>query len=523
MSKTDHSSDMKSNLSRRTFVKGLAAAGVTGAFGAPFKAGASTPNKGGTFKIGLSGGSTTDSMDPILALDQVMRNINLATYDTLVELQPDGQLKGSLLENFETGKDAADWILDIRKGVEFHDGKSLDADDVIYSIGRHLGEDSKSPVSSLFSGIDSMKADGKNRVRISLKSPNADFAYYFNEYKVCVSQDGFTDWANPVGCGGYKLSNIELGVSASGERNPNYFKEGRAHVDSYELTVINDSTARVSALNSGQVHAIDNVDRKTAKLLDNLPNVNVVVSVGKKHHTAPMTCTTAPFDNNDVRLALKYAIDREQVLEIAFSGYGSLGNDHPVARTDPFFHSELPQRAYDSDKAAHHLKKSGLDNLIVELFAGPGAGSEALDTAQLFKESGDKVEGLSIDIKRVPADGYWKKIWMKEAFFMSYWSPRPTADMILSYAYHSSAKYNEARFSDAKFDQLIDAARGETDFAKRKQMYWDAQEILNGMGGSIIFAFADLLDAHDTKINGFVPDSAYDFCGARAIDRVWFA
>ena len=226
MSKTDHSSDMKSNLSRRTFVKGLAAAGVTGAFGAPFKAGASTPNKGGTFKIGLSGGSTTDSMDPILALDQVMRNINLATYDTLVELQPDGQLKGSLLENFETGKDAADWILDIRKGVEFHDGKSLDADDVIYSIGRHLGEDSKSPVSSLFSGIDSMKADGKNRVRISLKSPNADFAYYFNEYKVCVSQDGFTDWANPVGCGGYKLSNIELGVSASGERNPNYFKEG---------------------------------------------------------------------------------------------------------------------------------------------------------------------------------------------------------------------------------------------------------------------------------------------------------
>lgn len=507
-------------LDRRQFLAG-ATAMTAGGLILPKSSFAQTPKKGGTLRVALSGASTSDSTDPLLGQVGVVRNMCYATYDTLIELSPEGEILPALAESWESNADATEWVFNVRKGVEFHNGKSLEAADVIYSINRHRGEDTASPMKALLAPITDVTADGKHKVRFKLSTGNADFAYYLNDYRLSIIPEGFSDWENPVGAGGYKLVNFDPGVSVIGERNPNYWKEGRAHVDSYVITAADDVNARVNGLITGEFDAINGIDRKIAALVDGSDGVNLVVTPGKNHHTCAMDTTTAPFDNNDVRLAMKWAVNRQEIVEKAFAGYGSVGNDHPIASTDPFFNSELPQRDYDPDKAAHHLKKAGLGDLTFELFGGPAAGSEASDTAQLIMETADAVDGLEMQFKRVPADGYWSDIWMNKPFAMSYWSGRPTADMMLSWAYVSTAKYNESRWSNATFDQLLESARAETNFATRKQMYWDMQELLHNSGGSVIYAFADLLDGVSDNVGGFTPDPVWDFGGGRTIDRVW--
>jgi len=287
------------------------------------------------------------------------------------------------------------------------------------------------------------------------------------------------------------------------------------------VTVISDAAARMNALVTGAVQVINKVDSKAARLLGSSGQTTVVVSPGKNHMTMAMDSTKAPFTDNNVRLALKHAIDREHVLSLAFAGYGTIGNDHPVPKSDPFHHSELPQRSYDPEKAKWYLSEAGLDNLAVELFTSSAAGVQAVDTAQVFAESVKKVDELDLSVNRAPSDGYWSNTWMKELFFMSYWTARATADMMLIYAYTSTAKYNESRFASAKLDQILDTARSEPDFEKRKRLYWDAQELLNQSGSSIVYAFADCIDAHGPAVGGFVPDGARETGGGRAIERLW--
>lgn len=512
---------LPASVNRRGFMAGGAGLAMVGLLGPTGQALAQSPVKGGTLRMGLAHGNVSDTLDPIVSFSSVVRNVCYATFDTLVELSPEGEVTPSLAESFESNADGSEWVFNIRRGVEFHDGKSLTADDVLFSINRHLGEESASPMKSLMSGVTEVIAENDNQVRIKLSAGNADFAYYFNDYRFSIFAADTTDFSTANGAGGYKLVRWEPGVSAAGERNPNYWKEGRGHVDGYEITVVNDANARVNGLLTGEFDVISEVERRIANLVSGRSGVSLVVTKGKNHSTMAMNATNDPFTDTNVRLALKHGINREQILQTALSGYGEVGNDHPIAASDRFFNSELPQHAYDPDKAAFHLREAGVDSLDVELFGGPAAGAEADQTAQIFQENVSGVPGMNLKYTRMPADGYWSNVWMQKPFAMSYWTGRPTADMMLTYVYTSEASYNESFWTDAKLDQLVLAARSETDFDKRKQMYWDAQEILNTQGSSIIYAFFNMLDAHSESVGGFVPDPTWDMSGSRAIDRVW--
>ena len=176
---------------------------------------------------------------------------------------------------------------------------------------------------------------------------------------------------------------------------------------------------------------------------------------------------------------------------------------------------------YDPDKAAWHLKQAGLSEVNLELYASDAAGPEAIDTAQLMQASIDPVTGINVEVKRVPADGYWSDTWMKKPWVVTYWGSRPTADVIFTLAFSSTAKWNDGFWKNEKFDQLLVQARGETDFATRRQLYWDMQELVHNEGSVVIYTFPKLIDAHAQSVHGFVGDPSWDFGGARVIDRVW--
>src|SRR5208283_5125373 len=191
-----------------------------------------------------------------------------------------------------------------------------------------------------------------------------------------------------------------------------------------DVTVINDGSARLNALISGQVDAINRVDHKAVGLLSKSPKIEVVRAPGGWHTVLAMEIDKDPYTNPDIRLALKYAIDREQILKALFSGYGTLGNDHPIPRTDPYFNSELPQRPHDPEKAAFHFKKAGVSDPKIVLQASDAAFNGAVDMATLLQADAAKA-GIKLEVKKEPADGFWDNVWLKGPFVESYWGGRP--------------------------------------------------------------------------------------------------
>ena len=511
-------------LSRRDFMGRAAALGASSAVIASLLASADayaadTPKKGGLLRLGLGGGSTTDSIDVASYNDSVMIDVAHGLFNGLVEWAQDGKPVPELASSFEPTNGAKDWVFNLRKGIKFSDGREFTADDALYSLNLHRGQSKSGGAASVKPITDIEKLD-KYQIQISLDAADADFPYLLTDYHILMVPDGFKDWAKPVGTGAFSLDKYDPGVRISLKKIRDYWKEGRGHLDAVEVTVINDSSARINALVSGQIDAINRVDHKAVALLSKSSKVQIVRAAGGWHTVLAMECDKAPFDNPDIRLALKYATDREQILKAMFSGYGTLANDHPIPPTDPYFNSELPQRKHDPERAAFHFKKAGITDPKIVLQVSDAAFNGAVDEGALFQASAAQA-GIKVDLKKEPADGFWDNVWLKGAFVGSYWGGRAAATQMLSVAFAAGAPWNESHWKNDKFEKLLADARSETDEAKRKPYIWEMQKMLQEEGGAIIPVFRDWLDAHSDKVGGHTPHGGFDMDNGMIMEKAF--
>jgi len=512
-------------ISRREFITRVSALGLTAAASPFLLSGpghAETPKKGGRLKMGLLGGSTTDSLDPASLTDTVQLNLNWQTRNALVEVDANGKPVPELAESWEATPDAAQWTFKLRRGVEFHNGKTMDAEDVLFSLSHHRGEKSKSGGKTLLKQIKEIKKTDKNTVVITLDGGNADFPFILSDYHFPIVPNDTTDFEDGMGTGGYIISKNKPGVRILSRKNPNYWKSGRAHFDEIETLVISDANARSTALATGKVDVINRCDLKTVHLLAKSPKTQIIRTTGTMHYTFVMMTDVAPFNNKDFRLALKYAINREEMVKKVLSGYGAVGNDHPITPSMQFFDKTQPQRSYDIDKAKFHLEKSGLKNEPIKLHVAEAAFNGAVDAGILYKEQAKKA-GINLDIVREPDDGYWKAVWMKKPFCAVYWSGRPTADWMYSLTYESTTKWNDAHWKNERFDKLLFEARSELDNTKRAAMYAEMQRLVSDDCGQIIPMFADHVMGANKKIKFDKVSGVRELDDARNAERWWFA
>ncbi|EEW26106.1 ABC transporter substrate-binding protein [Rhodobacter ferrooxidans] len=511
-------------ISRRSFLNRTAAFGLTAALGTSFLPGSARaePKQGGILKIGLGGGETTDALDPGLADGPASFAVGRQWGDTLVNVTATGEIEPLLAESVTGNAEGTVWTFAIRQGVKFHNGAALTTDDVVATLKRHSDEASKSGAFGVMQGITEIKADGTNVV-VTLAAGNADLPYLMADYHLIVQPNGGLDDVNAaIGTGPYKLVTAEAGVHYSFTRNTDDWNTARGHYDEVELLIINDATARSSALQSGQVHMINRVEPKVAKLLGRSPGVMVKNVSGRGHYVFIMHCNTAPFDNKDLRLALKYAIDRQEMVDKILDGFGGIGNDIPINASYPLFDETLEQRPFDLAKATEHYKASGHDGSPIVLRVADGAFPGAVDAAALFQQSAAKA-GIPLEIKREPDDGYWSNVWNVQPFCASYWGGRPVQDQMYSTAYLSTADWNDTKYNNPEFDALILQARSETDLAKRKELYSKVAHILNDDGGVICPMFNDFIDAHTDQVTGWEGDPNYEMMGGFASSKTWFA
>ncbi len=517
----------KGRISRRDFMAKATAMGVTAALATSVwnSSALAAPKKGGKMRFGSGHGSTTDTLDPGTFANGGIIHQGYGMRNHLTEVNNDGTLIPELSEGWDASDDASEWVFNLRKGVEFHNGKTLDAQDVIDSMNHHRGKDSKSAAKPLLAAIKELKADGKNKVVFKLTGGNADFPFTVSDYHLAIMPsmgNGKVDWRSGIGTGAYIKQKFDPGVRATYKRNPNYFKSGRGHFDEVEFLTIGDVVARTNALATGEIDAMNRCDLKTVHLMKRNKKIKVEEVTGTLHYTIPMHTDVAPFDNNDVRMALKYSLDRDVLLQVILKGHGVVGNDHPISTANRYHASELPQRKYDLDKAKFHLKKAGLTSLSVDLSAADAAFVGAVDAAVLYKEQAAKA-GININVVREPSDGYWSNVWLKKPWCMVYWGGRPTEDMMFSNSLAEGADWNESHFSHKRFNELLIAARAELDEAKRRAMYVEMQTIVNMEGGTVVPLFANYVFAMSTKVQHDAKMAGnWDMDGDKAMERWWF-
>ena len=517
----------RSKVSRRDFMQLALAAGLTAtAANALFvKAARSEPKKGGHFKIAMGHGATTDSYDPGTWTNGFQFDMAVGVWGAhLTEVDQKNQIKPHLAESFEPADQAKKWVFKLRKGLTFHDGKTITADDVVASYNYHRGADSKSAAKSNLDIVEELKADGPETVVFSLKSGSADFPYVTSDYHLPIypSKDGVADWSKAVSAGPFILENYEPGVRLTAKRNPNYFKSEGPNFDSVELLTIADVTARTNGLNTGELHYIDRIDLTTIDLLKRNPQLDITDVSGFGHYVAPMNVTVPPFDNVDVRTALKWAIDREDLVRKILHGYGKAGNDNPIASSIKFATNPEPVYTYDPEKAKFHLKKAGIETLKIDFSVSNAAFASAVDAGVLMQESA-KAANIDINLIREPDDSYWDNVWMKKPWCMSYWGGRPTCDWMFTTAYAADAAWNDTFWKNARFNELLAAARAETDEAKRAAMYAEMQQILHDDGGIIVLMFNNFVSAFSKTVAHGDLNSNFDHDGGYIYERWWFA
>ena len=283
------------NISRR---KLLGTAGAAAALTlAPQMSFAQAPKSGGDLVIAINGASTGNSLDPRTFNSPFMGVVSGTVFNTLVEnFGPKSELKPGLATSWAESQGGLVWTFELAPNAKFHNGQKVTSADVIYSLMSHVAEGSRSNSRAIIGGVDKIEAESDHRIVVTLKAPNFFFPAGLSNYSLAIVPAGTTEY-DGIGSGPYRVTNFVPGEILETERFDDYFKDDKAHVSTVIILAANDVSARVNAIQSGQVHIASNLDARAVPLLQALPTVNIEFLSGMGFAGFNMMVDRAPFDN----------------------------------------------------------------------------------------------------------------------------------------------------------------------------------------------------------------------------------
>jgi peptide/nickel transport system substrate-binding protein len=479
---------------------------------------AQTPRQGGRIKVAGAASGVNDTLDPAKSSNGTDYARGFMFYNGLTYLDGNFKPQPQLAEEFTT-KDNKTWVFKLRRGVTFHDGKPLAPADVVFSLMRHKNPAIGSRAKVLADQIEEVTASGPNEVTIRLVTPNADLPSILGTYHFHIVKDGTTDFSAGIGTGPYKVKEFRPGVRSIAVRNENYWKPGRPYLDEIEYVGISDEVARVNALLAGELDLIAQVNPRSVDRVNGSGKHAIFETRGVSYTNLIMKREGGPGANPDFVQGMKLLFNREQMLKSIQLGRGIVANDQPINPANPFFFKGLKQRPYDPDKAKWHLQKANLGSAAIPMVASTAATS-SVEMALVLQHAARQA-GLNLEVRNMPADGYWSQHWAKHPVSFGNINTRPTADLALTLFFKSDSLNNESGWKNEKFDQLLVAARGETDAAKRAQMYADMQVMIHNESGIGIPMFLSSLDGHNKKLKGLSPIPLGGLMGSSFAEHVW--
>jgi peptide/nickel transport system substrate-binding protein len=497
---------MKHSLNRRGFLAGTAAllaatplltsCGTTPATAAPTGA----PRRGGTLRVGITGGGSSDTLDPHVPTSSpdIARTLNL--YEPLLFRDRDYRLEMLVAKSVTASPDAKTWTAVLRDGIKFHDGRPVTPADVVATFRRITDpKDPKNGAASL-GMLAEVVPVGENAVEFRLAESSATFDDYLGQYPLGIVPADF-DIHKPIGTGPFRASTFTPGLQSEFVRNEHYWRPGEPYLDKLVLIDFAADDARVNALLSSQVDAIDQVPLALVDVLGSDPRMRILTSETGTWLPFTMRVDRPPFDDVRVREAMRLIVDREQMITQVLSGQGRLGNDL-YAPFDPDYAAELPQREQDIPKARKLLAAAGQENLTVELVTAP-VQAGAVEAAQVFQQQA-KAAGVTVELKKVDTTTFYGDDYLSWDFAQDFWYTRNYLPQVAQCALPDSP-YNETHFDDPEFLDLVGRASSTMDAGVRTELLRQAQRIEYERGGYIIWGFANQVDAHQVYVAGLTP------------------
>jgi len=478
---------------------------------------AATPKKGGSVRMASNLHGPDDQLDPILFTSTIDYTRGRATYNSLVQHANDLTPQPELATSFEPNANATEWTFKLREGVTWHDGSKFSADDAVYSMNRHLGENTTSVINSVLKSIKEFKKTGPYEMKAIMNSPNSDLPTLMGLFQTKIVKEGST--GGGIGTGPYVLDSFQPGVKSVHSRNNNYWREG-ANLDAIEITAITDPVARVNALISGDMQMVTQIDPNAFRQVESADNVTLLSTPAALQLGICCLKNSEPGSNDDFVKGMQYIQDRKRIVKRVLKGKGSLGNDTPISFAHgPDFCKELPQREFDPDKAKFHFKKSGYSS--AELFVAPV--TSGVEDMCLTAQANCAKIGFDLKLKKVPTDGYWGAVWMKEPLNVVTWNMRPTANSQLAIQFGPGGNWNDTFWNNDRMGELLRLSLAETDPAKRHDMYCEMQTLVHNGSGMVIPAFSNINDGIANNIMGMPTVPLGQLGGNEWPEFIWLA
>jgi peptide/nickel transport system substrate-binding protein len=492
---------------RRQFLAGLAGtaaatalAGCGSAPGARVIPASQRRRYGGTLRVGLTGGSASDTLDPHQGLNYLDTARAQALYEPLVQLDPDAGIEYVLAsEMTPRNRAATQWIIRLRPGVRFHDGRPLSAEDVIYTCRRIIAN--KYSAVNVLGPVDAagITAVDPLTVLVPMSRPFATLPEQLAGILTAqIVPAGFTSTSRPNGTGPFAYRSFVPGQRSVFTRNSRYWRPGLPYADTLEIIDFPDTVSLSDALITGAVDAAGTLDGPQLSTLANTSGITAVPS--RAGTIVPFTMRTdqEPFADVRVRQALRLITDRPQLIDSALDGYGTVASD-VFSPWDPDFDPGL-HRSTDVPQAKFLLRQAGREDLRIELVTSPIA-TGAVAMATVLAEQA-RAAGVTITLRQVDSATFFGSNYLRWTFGQDFYSYTPyLAQVTLSML--PTSPWNETHFREPGYDRLYAQANATLDPSVRREIAWQMQQTDFTAGGYIIPAFVDSLDAYSSKITGY--------------------
>ena len=484
-------------------VAGLAGAGAKNVLAATVQ----TPRRGGVLRFASGEADVTEKLDPALLLTSNATSISSALYEGLVRVDWKRNVTPWLAEKWTVRPDAKVWTFTLRRGVRFHSGKPLTAQDVAYSIGRLLDSKLGSPAfSRLTKSVTKagLRVVDARTIRFVLKQPDAFLTLALAQAWMSIVPAGTTDFSDGNGTGPFKLKSWNPGLNWEVVRNENYWLKPLPYLDGIRAVVIPEQATKLQSVVSGNSDLADRLNPSLVPTARSNSAVRLLIGPNQAHFHIGMNTTLEPFTDPRVIRAVKHAVDRRSLLRAVTQGPGILTTDTPAPSTDALYPPGLGVRKQNLAESRRLLAQAGFAKGIdLTLFSSEIAGGMS-DFAAAFKEVVAPA-GIRVTIQQDDPGTFYSRRWLQAPMFVSYWFNRHPNE-ILNLTYASTAPFNEGMIKNPKLDRLLSQGAATVDPKKQKKFFQQALRVVADEHASMIPFFIDAVWVAKRRVRGVTVD-----------------
>lgn len=443
-------------------------------------------------------GAEPDSLDPFKSAASDTSAIMLNVFEGLLGFDEKGALTPGLSSEYKVSEDGLTYTFTLRDGVKFHDGSDLRPEDIIYSYKRYAGIGYEKPLSSKMANIADIKGEGKNIV-ITLKQKDTSFltAMTFS----VVKEGGENLDKNPIGTGPFKFESYSPGQKVVIAKNENYWNKDRLpKIDKAEFRIMTDPSAVLLALKAGE---LDFAGVEALNVEGIKAEFDVVSVPQNMVQLMALNNSVKPLDNEKVRQAINYAINKDEIIENVALNFGTKLESNFSPAMGLYFAENIGKYNYDPEKAKSLLNEAGFPNGFKFSVTVPSNYKFHVDTAQVIQAQLSQV-GIELEIKQIEWAQWLDEVYTKanyESTIIGFTGKLDPNEVLARYS--TSWPKNFVKFSDPTYDELVKKGVSLPEGEERVNVYKELQKILVDKAASVYIMDPNLTLAFRKDLKGF--------------------